>query len=116
MTRWTALRLWHSLATSYPSGRGFTLSSWRLRIRARDVAIATSEPQGLSIRNQLPGTIAALEADEDSGSAELLIDIGGPRLRARLTLAAVEDLGLREGLSVYALVKSVGLEGSIGSH
>jgi molybdate transport system ATP-binding protein len=88
----------------------------RLRIRARDVAVATSEPQGLSIRNQLPGKIAALEADEDTGSAELLIDIGGPRLRARLTLAAVEDLNLREGLSVYALVKSVGLEGSIGSH
>jgi molybdate transport system ATP-binding protein len=88
----------------------------RLRIRARDVAVATTEPLGLSIRNQLPGTIAALEADEDTGSAELLIDIGGPRLRARLTLAAVEDLSLTEGLSVYALVKSVGLEGSIGSH
>lgn len=88
----------------------------RLRIRARDVAVATTEPTGLSIRNQLPGTIARLEADADAGSAELLIDIGGPRLRARLTLAAVEDLKLEEGLSVYALVKSVGLEGSVGAH
>ncbi len=88
----------------------------RLRIRARDVAVATAEPQGLSIRNQLPGTIARLEADPEAGSAELLIDIGGPRLRARLTLAAVEDLRLCEGLPVYALVKSVGLEGSVGSH
>ena len=90
--------------------------SVRLRIRARDVAVATAEPQGLSIRNQLPGTIARLEADTEAGSVELLIDIGGPRLRARLTLAAVEDLDLREGLSVYALVKSVGLEGSVGTH
>ena len=90
--------------------------SVRLRIRARDVAVATREPEGLSIRNQLPGTIARLEADEEAGSAELLIDIGGPRLRARLTLAAVEDLALQEGMAVYALVKSVGLEGSVGAH
>ncbi|TNF90593.1 MAG: molybdenum ABC transporter ATP-binding protein [Gammaproteobacteria bacterium] len=90
--------------------------SVRLRIRARDVAVATQAPQGLSIRNQLPGTIAKLEADAEAGSVELLIDIGGPRLRARLTLAAVDDLNLSEGLSVYALVKSVGLEGSVGAH
>jgi molybdate transport system ATP-binding protein len=86
----------------------------RMRIRARDVAVATEAPRGLSIRNQLPGTIARLERDPETGSAELLIDIGGPRLRARLTLAAVEDLNLSEGLSVYALIKSVGLEGSVG--
>ncbi|HEY5647598.1 MAG TPA: molybdenum ABC transporter ATP-binding protein [Pseudomonadales bacterium] len=88
----------------------------RLRVRARDVAIATRPPEGLSIRNVLPGTIVRLQADADSGSAELVIDAGGTRLRARLTLAAVEELNLREGLGVYALIKSVGLEGSVGSH
>jgi molybdate transport system ATP-binding protein len=88
----------------------------RLRIRARDVAVATRAPEGLSIRNVLPGTIARLEADAETGSAELLIDAGGPRLRARLTLAAVEDLDLSEGMPVFALIKSVGLEGSVGSH
>ena len=81
----------------------------RLRIRARDVALATQAPTGLSIRNVLPGTIARLEVDPQAGSAELLIDIGGPRLRARLTLAAVEDLRLEEGLPVFALIKSVSL-------
>jgi molybdate transport system ATP-binding protein len=88
----------------------------RMRIRARDVAVATEAPRGLSIRNLLPGTIARLEADPDTGSAELLIDIGGPRLRARLTLSAVEELNLTEGLAVFALVKSIGLEGSVGVH
>lgn len=88
----------------------------RMRIRARDVAVATQAPVGLSIRNVLPGRIARLEIDHEAGSAELLIDVGGPRLRARLTLAAVEDLELVEGLSVYALIKSVGLEGSVGPH
>lgn len=90
--------------------------SVRMRIRARDVAVATEEPQGLSIRNQLPGTIERLEADPETGSAELLIDIGGQRIRARLTLAAIEDLELSEGRSVFALIKSVGLEGSVGVH
>jgi len=82
----------------------------RLRIRARDVALATIPPEGLSIRNVLPGTIARIEVDQTSGSAETLIDIGGPRIRARLTMAAVEELDLREGLPVFALIKSVGLE------
>jgi molybdate transport system ATP-binding protein len=86
----------------------------RLRIRARDVALATRPPEGLSIRNVLPGTLAAIEVDRDSGLAETLIDVSGTRIRARLTLAAVEDLALEEGLPVYALVKSVSLEGSAG--
>ncbi len=90
--------------------------SVRMRIRARDVAVATEEPKGLSIRNLLPGIIERLEADPETGSAELLIDIGGQRLRARLTLASVEELTLTEGRSVYALIKSVGLEGSVGMH
>jgi len=88
----------------------------RLRVRARDVAVATRPPEGLSIRNVLPGTISRLESDPESGFAELVIDAGGPRLRARLTIAAVEELELREGLAVYALIKSVGLEGSVGTH
>ncbi|MGE0623896.1 MAG: molybdenum ABC transporter ATP-binding protein [Pseudomonadales bacterium] len=91
-------------------------TSVRLRVRARDVAIATRPPEGLSIRNVLPGTIDRLQADPEAGSAELVIDTGGPRLRARLTLAAVEELSLEEGLDVYALIKSVGLEGSVGTH
>ena len=85
----------------------------RLRIRARDVALATREPEGLSIRNVLPGTVAKLEIDAASGFVETIIDVGGPRIRARLTVAAVEDLSLAEGQTVYALIKSVGLEGSV---
>ena len=86
----------------------------RLRIRARDVALATRAPEGLSIRNVLPGTIVKIELDHESGSAETIIDVGGPRIRARLTIAAVEDLALQEGLPVYALIKSVGLQDSVG--
>ncbi len=86
----------------------------RLRIRARDVAIATRPPQGLSIRNVLPGTLLKIVIEPENGTAQTIIDVGGPRIRARLTLAAVEDLNLREGLPVYALIKSISLD-SLGN-
>lgn len=81
----------------------------RLRIRARDVALATQRPQGLSIRNALAGTLIDLRREEDAGFAEALVQLRKARLRARLTLAAVEELGLAAGMPVYALVKSLSL-------
>ena len=83
----------------------------RLRIRARDVAVATTRPGNLSIRNVLEGTVAELVTDPDSPFAEVLVDVGGQHLRARITRAAADELGLEEGQPVYALVKSVSLDG-----
>lgn len=82
----------------------------RLRIRARDVALAIERPVGLSIRNILPGTIVDLVREEGTGSVDALIELRQDRIRARLTWAAVEDLGLEVGTSVFALVKSVSFE------
>ncbi len=84
--------------------------SVRLRIRARDVAVATREPEGLSIRNVLPGQIESLERDPESGSVEATIRLRSEHVRARLTIAAVEELDLAVGSSVFALVKSVSFE------
>ena len=83
----------------------------RLRVRARDVAIATSRPSALSIRNVLEGTVAELTATTDSPFAEVLVDVRGQHLRARITRAAADDLGLHVGQRVHALVKSVSLDG-----
>jgi molybdate transport system ATP-binding protein len=82
----------------------------RLRIRARDVAIATQRPVGLSIRNVLPGTLTEVVEDSEPGFAEVWVELSGARVRARLTLAAVEELGLERGRRVFALVKSVSFE------
>ena len=84
----------------------------RVRIRARDVALATSQPEGLSIRNVLPGRISRLLVEEASGTAEAFVELRQAHLRSRLTLAAVEDLGLKEGMPVYALIKSISFESS----
>ncbi len=82
----------------------------RLRIRARDVTLATAPPQDISTRNVLAGTLVEVNAEADTAYAETLVDIGGARLRARLTRKAVDALGLAPGIEVYALIKSISLD------
>jgi len=87
--------------------------SIRLRIRARDVAIATSQPEAVSIRNVLSGVIEAILQDKTGPFADVVIGFGDSHLRARITRAAAEDLRLKKGQSVYALIKSVSFEGRL---
>lgn len=82
----------------------------RLRVRARDVAIATIRPQGISIRNTLQATIAAVHPEENTAFAEVVLDIGTQTLRARITRAAVHDLDLKAGDTAFALIKSVSFD------
>ena len=82
----------------------------RIRIRARDVALATQRPSGLSIRNVLPGRIESLIREPGTGSVEARVQLREDHVRARLTLAAVEELDLAVGQEVFALVKSVSFE------
>ncbi|MCY3820303.1 MAG: molybdenum ABC transporter ATP-binding protein [Gammaproteobacteria bacterium] len=78
----------------------------RVRVRARDVALATARPRALSIRNVLSGTLIDLVREEDSPFAEALVEVGDQHLQARITRASADELGLSVGQSVYALVKS----------
>jgi molybdate transport system ATP-binding protein len=90
-------------------------ASIRVRLRARDVAIALDRPNGISIRNALAGRIVELKS-EAGPFAELRIDVGGAYLLARLTRLAVAELGLAPGQAVQALIKSVALDRhSLGS-
>ena len=82
----------------------------RLRIRARDVSLALGRPTGISIRNMLSGQITEVVAEADTAFAETVVDIGGSRIRARITRMAVDELGLVPGKEVYALVKSVSFD------
>jgi len=83
----------------------------RLHVRARDVSLALERPRAISVRNILAGTVLRVEPDPDTAFAETLVDIGGARLRARITRASVAELGLAPGAAVFALVKSVALAG-----
>ncbi|GLY37647.1 molybdenum-binding protein [Amycolatopsis sp. NBRC 101858] len=60
---------------------------------------------GLSIRNQLAGTVSAVTPGEVMATVKARLS-GGQEITAAVTREAVEDLGLAEGTAVRALVKS----------
>ncbi|GAB3157943.1 TOBE domain-containing protein [Amycolatopsis sp. NPDC004378] len=60
---------------------------------------------GLSIRNQLAGTVAAVTPGEVMATVKARLS-GGQEITAAVTREAVEDLGLAEGAAVRALIKS----------
>jgi molybdate transport system ATP-binding protein len=80
----------------------------RVQLLARDLIVATRAPQHLSVRNSLSGVIASVSSD-DADSDLIAIDIGGPVIMARVTKAATNELALKPGLPVWALVKAVSL-------
>jgi molybdate transport system ATP-binding protein len=81
----------------------------RVRIRAREVMIATTPPEGLSALNVLPALVTALDAAGE-GSVAVGLDCSGVRLAARLTRKSVDTLRLEPGRRVYAVIKSVALD------
>lgn len=98
-------RIW-SVPMHLPITPGDTTT---LRVRARDVSLAKIEPESISIRNILPGTIVAIE-DSDSGpSVDCVIQAGQTRIQAQITRASLDQLSLHIGDTVFALVKSVTL-------
>lgn len=58
----------------------------------------------LSARNQLKGTVQSV--NKGAAIANVVLDVGGQRLVASITVEAVDDLGLTEGSEVTAIVKA----------
>jgi molybdopterin-binding protein len=58
----------------------------------------------LSARNQLPATIRSI--DEGAAIANVVLDVGGNRVVASITVEAVRELGLAEGANVTAVIKA----------
>lgn len=79
----------------------------RIRLRARDVAVATEPPRGMSTQNILPATL--VEIGEAQGMQEIFLTlaIGPTRLFARVTRDSVTRLELRPGMALWAVVKAV---------
>lgn len=85
-------------------------SEARLRVRARDVALATRRPDAISIRNVLTGRVSEIASEAERAFAEVLVDLNGAHLRARVTRKSVAELGLAPGVPVFALVKSIAFD------
>jgi len=87
------------------------LSASRLRVLARDVSLATAQPQGMSILNQLPATIVAMHARGRERVTVVCQLADGQTLLAEITRYSCSALALQNGQRVFALVKSVALMG-----
>ncbi|GHC15052.1 molybdenum import ATP-binding protein ModC [Kushneria pakistanensis] len=109
---------WHATRLTLGDGQRLTLplldsgeaQDVRVRVRRRDVAIALSHQGDSSFRNQLDAVIEALSPGAP-GTLDVTLVVGEQRLFSRITLEAAEALGLRPGLAVVALIRSVSLAG-----
>jgi molybdate transport system ATP-binding protein len=79
----------------------------RLRIPAREVSLATTAPEGVSLHNIIPGTVASIAPGATRHLAIVTLRAGGVTLLSQVTADAVARLSLAPGARVFALVKSV---------
>ncbi|SDF57409.1 molybdenum ABC transporter ATP-binding protein [Sulfitobacter delicatus] len=86
----------------------------RLRVLAQDVILSRDRPVGLSSVNVLPVRVEAVHPGDGPGAA-IALRAGSDRLLARVTARAVQDLGLRDGVDCFAIIKATTVApGSIG--
>ncbi len=78
----------------------------RLRIHAQDVMLALAPPQGISALNVLSARVTRLHPGDGPG-VMVGLEAGGTALLARVTRRSAEALGLRPGLDLHAVIKSV---------
>jgi molybdate transport system ATP-binding protein len=97
----------------------------RVHVRARDVMIARTPPSDISANNVIPVTIMKMHEDRGDtmdlklcfghdADASLLAETSGrPILHARITKWSATRLKLRTHLKVYAVIKSVTVNGQL---
>ncbi|AUG76390.1 adenylate kinase [Kitasatospora sp. MMS16-BH015] len=73
-------------------------------VKSTEVALATGPVPGLSIRNQLPGTVTEVTTGGAMAGVKVTVDAG--ELTAAITAEAADELGLAAGTPVVALIKS----------
>ncbi|MET7478798.1 TOBE domain-containing protein [Streptomyces sp. NPDC005648] len=76
----------------------------RALVKSTEVSLATAPVEGLSIRNQIPGTVT--DVSTGGAMASVKVAVQGGELTSAITRDAVQDLGLTSGTPVVALIKS----------
>ena len=82
----------------------------RVRIPAREVILATREPEGLSLHNVLSGVVSAIHTEPTFDSVIVQIAVGRVLLLAEVTRDAIGRLGIAAGSRVHVLIKSVSID------
>ncbi|MEW5729761.1 MAG: molybdenum ABC transporter ATP-binding protein [Pseudomonadota bacterium] len=78
----------------------------RVRIHARDIALAIDAPQRISVRNVLPCVVTSV-AEGPGHLVDVMLRCGDTALWSQITLQAQAQLGLVPGMKVQALIKAV---------
>ena len=76
----------------------------RALVKSTEISLATAPVEGLSIRNQLPGTVT--DVSTGGAMASVKVAVQGGELTSAITRDAAQDLGLTSGTPVVALIKS----------
>ena len=107
---------WHLSRVDFEGGSvwmrdaGLTVGkAVRIRILARDVSLATTEPTNTSIQNQLRASIQSITPDPHPSQVMVVLKCGAEEVLARVTKRAVNELALEVGMPVWAQMKSVAL-------
>lgn len=79
-------------------------SAVRALVKSTEVSLATGRVDGVSIRNQLPGTVT--DVTTGGAMARVKVELAGAVLTSAITRDAVTELGLTAGSAVVALIKS----------
>lgn len=58
----------------------------------------------ISARNQFEGRVVSIEVGQVN--AKVVVDTGGQQLTSIISVEAVQDLGLKEGSNVTAIIKA----------
>ena len=67
----------------------------------------------ISARNQLKGTISSIA--EGAVNGVVAIDLGKSTVKADITMESIEELGLKEGMTAYAIIKATNVIFAAGS-
>ncbi|MCX7161514.1 MAG: molybdenum ABC transporter ATP-binding protein [Rhodocyclales bacterium] len=109
---------WHLARVEFDGGELWVRDSGaaigkrvRLRVLARDVSIAASRHDDVSIMNMLPATVAAHAGEDHPALVMVQLRVGGTALLARLTRRSAQRLDLAPGRRVWAQIKAVALIG-----
>lgn len=78
----------------------------RVRVAAHDVILSRETPKGLSALNIVEGRVQSVRAGDGPG-AIVSVDTQAGRILARITRRSAAALALEEGVTCYAVMKSV---------
>ena len=86
----------------------------RIRVRARDVSLATQRPENVSVLNVFEGTVSNVSTTHGP-QVDVSVDVGGAIIWSQITRKSFDDLALQPGSKVFAMVKAVAIDRPAGA-